>query len=545
MKEVFLKLKKIWKMAKDFKLTGDIGVIVVSVMILIRGFSLVLYSIFSGDSIIMERFPVVEKFKIGCIMFLMSIFIGIGLIVLSMEIFLRLKKSYRTTQTFLILNLILFLSLGLDYVDIMLILLSILLLRIIKGHLYREWASFRKRKYGILIVLSFIFILMYMMSAPFLQESFLSESIIEKGLFKKGRSFLFAGLFVYFITWTFLILRSLIVFRDRIKNKTSDEELAKVEEFLRENRGDVNTHLIFLGDKALFWGMDGKVLIQYAKIGDSLVALGDPVGDEKYIVEAIEEFQDFANKFTLSTAFYRIDRDKLAQYHENGYHFYKLGEEAVVSLENFDLKGKKKQSLRTAKNKFERENYSFQMVYPPYSDEFLKKLQSISVQWLNGRKEDKFSIGWFQKEYLNKSSIGVIKDQQDEIIAFASTVPYYDGKETISIDLMRFKKDSPNGMMDLLFLHLILWAKEEGYKNFSLGMAPLANVGVADHCHTGEKFAKFIFNYGNHWYNFKGLRYFKGKFDPDWNPRFLAYQKVVSLPILALSINRHIGKGNK
>lgn len=545
MKEVFLKAKKIWKLAKDFKLTGDIGVIVVSVMILIRGFSLVLYSIFSGDSIIMERFPVVEKFKIGCIMFLMSIFIGIGLIVLSMEIFLRLKKSYRTTQTFLILNLILFLSLGLDYVDIMLILLSILLLRIIKGHLYREWASFRKRKYGILIVLSFIFILMYMMAAPFLQESFLSESIIEKGLFKKGRSFLFAGLFVYFITWTFLILRSLIVFRDRIKNKTSDEELAKVEEFLKENRGDVNTHLIFLGDKALFWGMDGKVLIQYAKIGDSLVALGDPVGDEKYIVEAIEEFQDFANKFTLSTAFYRIDRDKLAQYHENGYHFYKLGEEAVVSLENFDLKGKKKQSLRTAKNKFERDNYSFEMVYPPYSDEFLKKLQSISVQWLNGRKEDKFSIGWFQKEYLNKSSIGVIKDQQDEIIAFASTVPYYDGKETISIDLMRFKKDSPNGMMDLLFLHLILWAKEEGYKNFSLGMAPLANVGVADHCHTGEKFAKFIFNYGNHWYNFKGLRYFKGKFDPDWNPRFLAYQKVVSLPILALSINRHIGKGNK
>lgn len=545
MKEVFLKAKKIWKLAKDFKLTGDIGVIVVSIMILIRGFSLILYSIFSGESILIERFPAAEKFKIGCIMFMMSIFIGISLIVLSMEIFLRLKKSYRITQTFLFFNLILFLLLGLDYVDIILIILSSLLLRIIKGHLYREWASFRKRKYGILIILSFIFILMYMMAAPFLQESFLADGIIGKSLFKKGRSFLGAGLLVYFITWTFLIFRNLIVFRDRLKNKVSKEELIKVEEFLKKNKGDVNTHLMFLGDKALFWGMEGKVLIQYAKIGDSLVALGDPLGDEKYIVEAIEEFQDFANKFTLSTAFYRIDRDKLAQYHENGYHFYKLGEEAVVPLENFDLKGKKKQSLRTAKNKFERDNYSFEMIYPPYSDEFLNELEDISVQWLNGRREDKFSIGWFQKEYLNRSSIGVVREQEGKIIAFASTVPYYDEKETISIDLMRFKKDSPNGMMDLLFLHLILWAKEEGYNNFSLGMAPLANVGVADHCHTGEKFAKFIFNYGNHWYNFKGLRYFKGKFEPNWIPRFLAYQKVISLPLLALSINRHIGKGNK
>lgn len=545
MKEIFSKVKKAWKLAKDFKLTGDIGVIVTSIMIFIRGFSLILYSIFSAENILMDKFPAVEKFKIGCILFLLSIFIGLSLIVLSVEIFLRLHKSYKITQTFLILNLIVYFLLGVDYFEMGLIVLTGLILTIIKGHLYREWASFRKRKYGILIILSFIFIIMYMMAAPFLQESFLSDAIISKTLFKRGRSFLAAGIFIYLITWAFLLLRNLIVFRDKLKNKVAQEELIKVEEFLKENKGDVNTHLVFLGDKALFWGMDGKVLIQYSKIGDALVALGDPIGEEKYIGDAIEEFQGFANKFTLSTAFYRIGRDKLALYHENGYHFYKLGEEAVVPLENFDLKGKKKQNLRTAKNKFERENYSFQMVYPPYSEEFLKDLQAISNQWLDGRKEDKFSIGWFQKEYLDKSSIGIIRNSENKVIAFASTLPYYDDKETVSIDLMRFKKDSPNGIMDLLFLHLILWAKDEGYKNFSLGMAPLANVGVSDHCHTGEKFAKFIFNYGSHWYNFKGLRYFKGKFDPNWTPRFLAYPKVMSLPVLALSINRHIGKGKE
>ncbi|MEI3163115.1 MAG: phosphatidylglycerol lysyltransferase domain-containing protein [Lachnospirales bacterium] len=50
------------------------------------------------------------------------------------------------------------------------------------------------------------------------------------------------------------------------------------------------------------------------------------------------------------------------------------------------------------------------------------------------------------------------------------------------MDLMRYHlRTAPNGIMDYLFVKLLLHFKEEGVLFFDLGMAPLSNVGTEKH----------------------------------------------------------------
>ena len=53
-----------------------------------------------------------------------------------------------------------------------------------------------------------------------------------------------------------------------------------------------------------------------------------------------------------------------------------------------------------------------------------------------------------------------------------------------------------------------------------------------------KKLLNFFFTKINYFYNFQGLHFFKGKYDPIWEPRYLAYPAATSLPPLAANIIR-------
>lgn len=42
---------------------------------------------------------------------------------------------------------------------------------------------------------------------------------------------------------------------------------------------------------------------------------------------------------------------------------------------------------------------------------------------------------------------------------------------------MRYGKDAPSGVMDVLFVNLFLESQKQGFSYFNLGMTPLSNVG--------------------------------------------------------------------
>src|SRR6185436_4026 len=94
-------------------------------------------------------------------------------------------------------------------------------------------------------------------------------------------------------------------------------------------------------------------------------------------------------------------------------------------------------------------------------------------------------------------------------------------KQEVSVDLMRFRPSAPSGVMDGLFAWLFAWAKQEGYQWFNLGMAPLSGLEVSSVSPLWAKVGRFVYGHGESFYNFQGLRAYKEKFDPVWEPRYL------------------------
>ncbi len=332
-------------------------------------------------------------------------------------------------------------------------------------------------------------------------------------------------------------LFNVIGFKLLSKKEKPIQNTEDLSPFLMNHKGNVLTHLAFMKDKELFWSKEKDVFMMYSIQADKLVVLGDPIGVPASFSKAIEELRQFADVKGLTPIFYQVEKEGLPFYHENGYQFFKLGEEAYVNLEDFTLSGKKKASLRAVKNRFEREGYIFQVNEPPFSDSFINELEKVSADWLGKRKEKGFSLGFFDPDYISKAPVATLKNDDGTIIAFATIMPVYDQNETISVDLMRHLKAVPNGTMDMIFLSIMLYAKEKDYKWFNLGMAPLSNVGQNKYSFWDEKIAASIYKHGHYFYQFKGIRKYKEKFASRWEPKYLAFSSRSSLPVTMLQLS--------
>jgi phosphatidylglycerol lysyltransferase len=90
-------------------------------------------------------------------------------------------------------------------------------------------------------------------------------------------------------------------------------------------------------------------------------------------------------------------------------------------------------------------------------------------------------------------------------------------------------------VIEYIFLQLMLYGKERGFSRFNLGMAPLSSVGELQWARPFERLAHLFFRHGEHWFNFQGLRRFKEKFEPDWEPRYMAYPRPWDWPVAITS----------
>lgn len=334
------------------------------------------------------------------------------------------------------------------------------------------------------------------------------------------------------------ILLALIYVIKRSKNRFESHhvDLDEVNAFLENNGGNHVSHLTFINDKRVFWTSNKKSLIIYQKVANKLIILGDPIGRNEDVQDAIAEFNHFANFYKLKPVFYQVSEKYLSSYRKAGYELFKLGEEAKVNLHDFSLSGKKAAKLRTNRNKFEKNGFQFQIVQPPYSDEFLTQIREISDSWLGDRKEKGFSVGFYCDQYISRFPLAILKNTNGSPIAFATMAcDAQKENKTITIDLMRYLKSSPHGTMDVLFLSIFNWCKDQGYDWCSMGMAPLSHLENEQTPTVFERVARFTFHHGNYFYNFKGLFHYKNKFYPLWEPRYLAYKKTF-LPILFLQL---------
>jgi phosphatidylglycerol lysyltransferase len=474
----------------------------------------------------------------------LSVAAGFLLLGLSRGIEYNVKRTYELTMFALILAALFSIFKGIDYEEAIFLIIVALLLRMSKGHFYREsyvltWGKTIFDIFVILLITS-MYILIGYLNLPSaklaMPRKFIPFVIVDyRDLFTSA----IIGLVIAFLILSTGYLISLPKKWKFERSLGQDKEILK---HLTRYKGKVLSHLIFLHDKFIFWNSKGNVLLSFQQYADKLVVLGDPIGEKADISNAIEEFQEISDLYGFTPVFYQVSDDMLPFLQGHGYAFFKLGEEANVDLINFTLSRNSTKNLKDIKNKFVQENYEFEMVNPPFTIEFLDQLEEVSNEWLQGRIEKGFSVGFFDRDYLNKAPIAILKDKSSRIIGFMSIMQVLEQNETISVDLMRFKPEVPEGTVDFLFISLLDWAKKQRYKHFNMGMAPLANVGLSRFAFLSEKIAAQIFLHGHFIYHFQGLRKFKEKYTNIWEPRYLAYRRKSSLPVtmaqIALLISR-------
>ena len=287
------------------------------------------------------------------------------------------------------------------------------------------------------------------------------------------------------------------------------------------------------GDKSLLFSDSGRSFLMYRVQARSWIALGDPVGDPDEAAQLAWEFVDAANAANARPVFYEVATDNLALWAEMGLAIHKMGEEAVVPLSAFSLEGSHRKKLRTAHNRAGRDGLSFEMLTAPIDDLTMEVLHKISDQWLADKhsSEKQFSVGRFEPEYLRLFPIAIVR-HETRIVAFANVLTTEE-KEAATLDLMRHVDDAPPGLMEYLFTELMLHLKTEGFSEFSLGMAPLAGLETRRGSRWTMKLGALVYRHGGHFYNFDGLRNFKAKFDPNWEPRFLVAPPRANILLIA------------
>jgi phosphatidylglycerol lysyltransferase len=216
-----------------------------------------------------------------------------------------------------------------------------------------------------------------------------------------------------------------------------------------------------------------------------------------------------------------------------------------VRLETFSLEGGPRKNMRNLYNRLSKEGCSFEIVPPARVAPLLPELKVVSDAWLTAKntREKGFSLGFFSPEYLQLFPAAVVR-MEGKVVAFANLWLGAE-REELSPDLMRYLPLAPTGVMEYLFLELMLWGKREGYKWFNLGMAPLSGLENRELAPLWNRVGALIFKYGEQFYNFQGLREYKERFSPEWEPKYLASPGGLALPRILTDVAALISGGLK
>ncbi|MEZ5895133.1 MAG: phosphatidylglycerol lysyltransferase domain-containing protein [Parvularculaceae bacterium] len=293
--------------------------------------------------------------------------------------------------------------------------------------------------------------------------------------------------------------------------------------------GYVDANLAFLGDKRFIFSDSGETFVMYGVHARTWIIMGAPAGKPDEAIEVMTKFLDACETYRAQPVVYSFRPDMLPLMLEFGLVVRKIGESAIVPLAGFSLDGKARAKLRQAKSRGERDGASFRVLTAEETVACLDRLHAISDEWLahHHGQEKGFSLGRFERAYLSEFPTAVI-ERAGEIVAFANLWTMAAGK-ALSIDLMRYGAGAPHGAMDYLFVELALWGRDNGYVSLDLGMAPLAGLRRERAAPLTSKLGAAIYESAEDIYGFEGLRKFKEKFAPEWEPLYAAARDELSV----------------
>jgi phosphatidylglycerol lysyltransferase len=470
---------------------------------------------------------------------------GTGLLLLASGLRRRLDMAYFLAIILLVLGIISSLLKGLDYEEAAWLAILLFVLSVSRNQFYRRASilaePIKAAWLGTLLI--FLFGSIGLGLFAYRNQAYSHDLWWQFALHGDAPRFMRASVGAVAVVCFFALARLFKSYRPPPSAPFQEElELAAA---IATRSVNTTAYLALLGDKMLLFSDSRKTFLMYGIKGRSWIVMGDPAGVEEEKMELIWNFRDLVERSDAWPVFYEVGSENLAGYIDMGMTVLKIGEEGRVKLAEFSLTGSKHKSLRYIHNRLSKEGYRFDILPPAGVSPVLPELKVISDEWLKDKKvgEKGFSLGFFNDRYLRYFPVAVVR-LQDKIHAFANLWPG-GGKRELSIDLMRYRHDAPHGIMDFIFCEIMLWGKSRGYEWFSLGMVPLAGLEPEKAAWLWGNIGTFVYRHGEHFYNFKGLRNYKDKFAPVWQPKYLVSPGGLHLPAIFADLTALIGGGLK
>lgn len=344
---------------------------------------------------------------------------------------------------------------------------------------------------------------------------------------------------LYFISISTILYTMYSLFRPVVYIfRTHPHERARATTIVEKYGRHAMDYFKLWKDKSYFFSATGNAFLAYRVGNNFAVVLADPVGPEEEIETIIRDFNIMCDENDWGIAFHQTLTDFLPIYEKLGFRKLKIGEDAIVDLIKFNLVGKEAKEFRHAINRVESEGIYIETLQPPIPDDTLQQIEEVSDEWLKiaGRRERGFTLGQFEPDYVRSTPVMAAMDQNGKLHGFLNIIPSYKKGES-TIDLMRRRSDSPNGLMDYMFVKLFLYLQEQGFQTFNLGIAPMSGFQLGEEPTLEERAIHYFFQHLNFLFSFKGLKAYKAKFASYWEPRYVIYQNVFDLARHAIAIN--------
>ena len=466
---------------------------------------------------------------------------GTALLLLAPALFRRLDGAFFLTRALLVVGALFSLSKGVDYEEALLLLTIAALLQWTRGAFYRRttltmtafspaWTAAVALAAGLAVAIG-----LFAYKNVAYDEQLWWEFAWHGDASRFLRASFAVGIVLFGVTVSRLFRPANQAEPDSVAPGPSEAALASAE--------STDANLALTGDKRFLVSPAGDAFVMYQVQGRSWIVMGNPVGSAAQWPDLLWQLRDRADAAQGRLLLYQISAAALPIAIDLGLQLVKYGEEALVDLGTFSLEGPDARTLRYVERRAVREGAEFQVVDAGAIPALIPELRQISDQWLaaKGQSEKAFSIGRFDPAYLANFDCAIVR-HAGEIVAFAN-IWKTSSKDELSVDLMRHATDMPYGTMDFLFIRLMQWGHANGYRHFTLGLAPLAGIESRRLAPIWARAGAFLYRHGEALYGFEGLRAYKDKFSPVWIPRYIAGPDGAGLARALIDLQTLVGGG--
>jgi len=298
-----------------------------------------------------------------------------------------------------------------------------------------------------------------------------------------------------------------------------------------------NPHsLVSIAPGAMLWSspdIDGAVI--YGEFGRVWLAAGDPLAPLEDMAELARQFAAHAKKKNRVVAFVPTSAAFARMVVPGDFTAVKVGASPYFDLQTWNPRGDSAKKIRAGVNQARRAGVKVEVI-PEGIDEVLKKeTAQLCMHWLKSRRSAT-TFGWLvaldpflHSEYKKFFAARV----NGRLVGFLAASPIPARKGWYLEDVLR-EPNAPQGTATLLVVEALAQLKAEGAALATLGTSPLTTDGPVD-VPTEHRMVSRALDVASRrlggFYNFEGLRRFKGKFVPSWwESEYALGQRGVTIP---------------